>query len=241
MDEHARFEQFALTHVLGGLARGDSDLFRTHLRACDACRARVAELRGISSALDAAAREERRRVVQAVVEQSEGPASARRARDERGRSVRVALLVALLAVSAVLGFWNLHLRSSSATYLAVAEERAAILRDLAAGDAVPVADTVGTGARIAVSGPRIVLVLTDAGPLGSDERLVAWLQPAGSAAVDRLILAVGPRADVEVAVRMLREGAQRLVVTRETGLLSSSGPRGVTVLDVALPFAGPGT
>jgi anti-sigma factor RsiW len=231
MDPHARFERLALSHVLGGLPRDDSSEFRTHLRACELCRARIAELRGISSALDAAARDERRRSDEPGTGRREHPVSV----DPRRRSRVTGLLVALALAVASLGFWNLHLRTSSDAYFAIAEERAAILRDLAAGELLVAPAPATADARVAVNGGRVILVITDAGPLGSDERLVAWLLPVGSAAADRVVLAVGPRVDVEVAVRLVREAASELVVTRERGLLSSSGPRGAEVLRVRLP------
>jgi hypothetical protein len=232
MDTHARFEQLALSHVFGGLERADSDAFRDHLRACDACRARVAELRGISSALDAAARDERRRNLDRPPPRRERPEVEPEPRRPLNR-----LLTSLLVLVLVLGvgFWNLHLRTTSDAYFGIAEERGAILRDLATGTILedPTIDLLD--ARVAATSTRVILLLTDAGPLDSDERLVAWLLPMGSAVTDRIVLAVGPQPDAEVAVRLLREQAVELLVTRERGLLSSSGPRGVTLLRVDLP------
>jgi hypothetical protein len=236
MDLHARYEQLALSHVLGGLERGDANDFRTHLRGCGDCRARVAELRGISSTLDAAAREERRRAAEAPPERRDPPVTARRAGPGR-------LSVVLVAATVVLafGFWNLHLRTSADTYFAVAEERAAILRDLAVGDLLVDPSFAPIDARVAIAGPRVILVIADGGPLGSDERLVAWLEPIGSSTAEAVVLSVGPRSSTEVAYRMERGSATHLVVTRERGLLSSSGPRGAEVLRVRLPSATPGT
>jgi hypothetical protein len=237
MDRHARFEQLALSHVLGGLDRGDADDFRTHLRSCPDCRARVAELRGISSTLDAAAREERRRAVDAPPARRDHEPVERRDR----RPSRLVVLLVASALVAGFGFWNLHLRTSADAYLAAAEDRGAILRDLAAGTLVtdPSLDLVS--GRVAVAGPRIALVIADGGPLGSDERLVAWLEPLGSSTSEATILAVGPAATTDVAVRLERGAATHLVVTRERGLLSSSGPQGAELLRVALPSAPPGT
>jgi anti-sigma factor RsiW len=238
MDRHSRFEQLALSHVLGGIDRGDADDFRTHLRACPDCRARVAELRGISSSLDAAAREERRRAAEGGAPERRDPSPQSTVR--RGPSRTGVVLVALALVLGF-AFWNLHLRTSADAYLAAAEDRGAILRDLAIGTLVddPSLDLVA--ARVATSGTRIALVIADGGPLGSDERLVAWLTPIGSSTDEAVVLAVGPAASTEVAVRIQRGSATHLVVTRERGLLSSSGPRGAEVLRVALPSLIPGT
>lgn len=238
MERHARFEQLALAHVLGGLARGDADDFRTHLRTCADCRARVAELRGISSSLDAAAREERRRV-------AEGAVPERRAQDEQQRGAggpgRLAVVLVSLAVVLGFAFWNLHLRTSVDTYFRAAEERGAIIRDLATGTFAQDASLDAVSARVAVTGSRIALVVADGGPLGSDERLVAWLLPLGASTDEAVVLAVGPRSSTEVAVMLQRGEATGLVVTRERGLLSSSGPRGAEVLRVRLPSPVPGT
>ena len=138
-------------------------------------------------------------------------------------------------------FWNLHLRTSADSYLAAAEDRSAILRDLAVGTLVDDPSFGLISARAAVAGPRIVLVIADGGPLGSDERLVAWLTPLGSSTEEAVVLAVGPSPTTEIAVRIERGSASALVVTRERGLLSSSGPRGTEILRVPLPSVIPGT
>ena len=149
----------------------------------------------------------------------------------------------LASVVLVLGFafWNLHLRTSADAYLTVAEDRGAILRDLAVGTLIDDPSFGPVSARSAVTGTRVVLVIADGGPLGSDERLVAWLLPLGSSTEQTVVLAVGPSTTTEIAVRIERGAASTLVVTRERGLLSSSGPRGAEILRVPLPFAVPGT
>ncbi len=240
MDLHARYEQLALSHVLGGLEKLDAHDFRAHLRTCEHCRSRVAELRGISSTLDAAARDERRKVAEAPPQRRDRSSVPGDERVGRGRRSIGVVLVALVAVLAF-GFWNLHLRTSADAYFATAEEQAAILRDLAVGELVDDPTLGPVRARVAVAGPRIVLVIADGGPLGSDERLVAWLEPLGSSPTEAVVLSVGPRSATEVAFRLERGGATGLVVTRERGLLSSSGPRGTEVLRVRLPSHTPGT
>lgn len=237
MDQHARFEQLALSHVLGGLGRDDADDFRSHLRSCASCRARVAELRGISSSLDAAAREERRRSSDAPPERRDPAPQGPSPRRPGGLAV---LLIAGVLVAGF-AFWNLHLRTSVDAYRAVAEDRSAILQDLAVGTLVDAPDLAPVGARVAVAGARIVIVIADGGPLGSDERLVAWPLPLGTTTDDAVVLAIGPRATTDVALRLDRGTATGLVVTREQGLLSSSGPRGDEVFRVALPSQDPGT
>jgi len=236
MERHDRYAQLALSHVLGGLARGDADDFRSHLRGCEDCRARVAELRGISSTLDAAAREERKRAAEQPPERRDQPVTP----PPRGPGRLTVVLVAVTTVLAF-GFWNLHLRTSADTYFAVAEERAAVLRDLAVGTLLEDPSLDAVDARVAVTGTRVVVLIADGGRLGSDERLVAWLEPLGSSTAEAVVLSVGPRSSTEVAYRIERGSATHLVVTRERGLLSSSGPRGAEVLRVRLPSQTPGT
>lgn len=231
---HERFARDALAHVIGGLARPDSDEFRTHLRTCADCRARVAELRGISSSLDAAAREERRRAGTVVEAAQEDP--ARRPQvvaPAPARSRRLGLALALLALLGGVGFWNLHLRARAETYFAVADERGAILRDLASGTLIEDPTLRAVAARVAVTPMRVVVLLADAGPLASDERLVAWLLPAGAGESPR-VLAVGPVPGGELAVRLARGGATTLVVTRERGPVGFS-PTGTELVRVGLP------
>jgi hypothetical protein len=237
-DTHARYEQLALSHVLGGLARGDADDFRTHLQDCGPCRARVAELRGISSDLDAAAREERRRAAEHPPARREEPVAASAA--PRGPR-RLGVLLVAIALVAGFGFWNLHLRTTAESYFVAAEERGAILRDVGSGTLLEGVELEDYDARVAVTAQRLALIVADGGPLGSDERLVAWLLPIGSSVDEAVVLAVGPRPESEVAVRIERGAATELVVTRERGLLSSSGPRGVELFRLALPSTRPGT
>ena len=166
--------------------------------------------------------------------------SAPTERPSRGPG-RLSVVLMSLALIAGFAFWNLHLRTSADAYLAAADDRGAILRDLATGELVDDPSLAAVSARVAVTGSRIALVIADGGPLGSDERLVAWLSPIGSSTDEAVILAVGPDIATEVAVRIQLGSATHLIVTRERGLLSSSGPRGAEVLRIALPSRVPGT
>lgn len=235
---HARFERSALAHVLGGLARPDSDAFRAHLRTCADCRARVAELRGISSTLDAAAREERRRAATAVAAPPDVATARRPHADDAAvpRSRRVAMVALVTAVLVGVAFWNLHLRTQVTTYYEVASERGDILRDLAAGDLVEAPALTAAQARVAVTPTRVVLLLADVGPLAAGERLVAWLLPVGSTGEGPRVLASGPGDGGELAVRLPRGTAITLVVSRERGPIGA-GPAGPEVLRVGLPAA----
>lgn len=238
-EEHGRFEAMALSHVLGGLADGDATAFRGHLRDCPACRARVAELRALSSDLDAAERDERRR--RAAARRREGaPAGSPQAMEEPRTHRRAGRLAigALALASLPLAFWNLHLREASDAYFLVAEERATTIEALATGTIVEVVGPAGERGRIALDAARIAVVLVDVGPLGSDERLVAWRGPGDvgeGTAWEREVLAVGPEPDVGVSRVIVRDGAERFVVTRERGLLGAA-PSGTVIAEVVMPM-----
>jgi anti-sigma factor RsiW len=236
-DGHERFEALALSHVLGGLGSAEAADLRDHLRGCVACRARVAELREMSDELDAAARDERRRSAAARRRLPEAPeaadATAPVVARRWGRLVVTALAIACLPIA----FWNLHLRSASDAYFATAQERAATIEVLATGRTVEVAGPVGGRGRIAVDGARVAIVLVGAGPLGSDERIVAWLgrtdDDGGATVWTREVLAVGPIEELSVSALVARDGADRLVVSLERGLLGAE-PAGAAVVELEL-------
>lgn len=234
-EEHGRFEAMALSHVIGGLADGDATAFRDHLRDCSACRARVAELRALSSDLDAAERDERRRRAAARRREDVPAGSGEGTEGHRSRRRAGRLAVAAMALASLpLAFWNLHLRSASDAYFLVAEERATTIEALATGTIVEVVGPDGERGRIALDVARIAVVLVDVGPLGSDERLVAWLGAAevdGGTVWEREVLAVGPELEVGVSRVVARGGAERFVVSREQGLLGAA-PGGTVIAEV---------
>lgn len=243
-EDHERFEALALSHVLGGLPDGDASDLRDHLRACPACRARVAELRELSSDLDAAERDERRRRAAARRRREDakgtapdgGPLGAGDGGVGRPSRLRRAVLVVLALATLPLVFWNLHLRSAADAYFATAEERAATLEAFATGRTVEVAGPAGERGRIAIDAARVAIVLVGVGPLGSDERLVAWLEgPGGDGmpAFERHVLAIGPVPEVGVSTLLARGSAERLVLSRERGLLGDA-PVGAAIVDEPL-------
>lgn len=256
VDGHERFEALALGHALGGLDAAEAGALRTHLRACVACRARVAELRDLASDLDAAARDERRRGIASrrrptAASEPESDEDRPHVARRRGRM----LVVVLAAASLPLAFWNLHLRSAAATYFGAAEDRGAVIELVAGPASVAVGGLGAMTGRIAVDAARVAVVLLDVGPLDSDERLVAWLAVPGAAQADaagadapapgsevawvRHVLAVGPATEVAVSTLIDRGVAVRLRVTRERGLLGAA-PSGATLVDVDLAMLADG-
>ena len=221
--EHGRYEQLAVGHVLGGLPVGDAADFRTHLLGCRDCRSRVAELRGIASDLEAAERDERSRgqvqtetEVTRRLERTEADASSSRL------TIRHVTLATIVVVVFAMGmaFWNLHLRTTSATAVNVAVARGDTLGVLAAGQAIDVDLADGVTGLVVTDGDRIAMALSGVEPLAVGEQLIAWfLDPPRDPT--RLTLArFGQTFDNgAVSATLQAHDASELVITRERGEL----------------------
>jgi hypothetical protein len=224
-DDHERFEALAVAHVVGGLGRGDAGTFRQHLRTCADCRSRILELRSIADELSAVARDARRR--------PEGPVPGRRVRtgpDEDATIPRLpwsrtAMIVVLALTVVGLAFWNLHLREAAAAYFAEADERGRVLEVLARGEAIDLTVIADARGRAARDGDTVAIVVPGLGPLTADERLVLWTaaptQGEDQTPWRATLLAVGPAARVDVVELVRLEGATRIVVTVERGVVPS--------------------
>lgn len=221
-DQHERFAAMAVGHVLGGLPANDADRFRVHLRDCPSCRERVAELRGIAADLAAAERDERSRsLVRTEVPQRidddepvELPPDGARI-----RSGHVALLAALVvAVVALLGYWNLHLRAVGDSAGAVADQQQAALTVLTNGIPLEVEVADGLAAVAATDGEQVAVSLDGLPDLDADELLVWWLQ-GGERTSPEVVLFVRPDqvGDGPIAASRAIDGAAELVITRERG------------------------
>ena len=236
-DQHEQYEQLAVGHVLGGLSAADAANFRSHLLGCRNCRSKVAELRGIEAELADAEREERSR--ERV--RTELP---RRAEDQptheppRSRvTVRHVTLAAVLviALAGAMAFWNFHLRTVAASYLAVAESQADTLEGLATGVALELELADDVAAAATTDGERVYLALEGVADLADGEYLVAWLVelPEEDGAQARPLAGPGqPDGDV-IATSLETDGARRLVVTRESDT-SVERPTGTPVLETQL-------
>lgn len=219
-DEHERFEALAVGHVLGGLDPREAADFRTHLLGCRDCRTRVAELRDIAADLAAAERDERARsrvrteVVRRADDEEAGDEPVSGPRVTVRHVTVAAVLVVVLA--ALMGFWNLHLRSASATYAAVAEQRGETLLDLATGVVVDDAFVApGASGIVVIDGEDVAFSLAGLSRLAPGERLVAWLTGGEDGPVPALL--VRHVEDGLVAASVEVEDATELVVTRERG------------------------
>jgi anti-sigma-K factor RskA len=229
--EHERYEQLAVGHVLGGLDAADAAEFRTHLLGCRDCRLRVAELRDIAADLAAAERDER---AQAQVRTE----VARRVEDDEEladptpqrigvRHVTIATVV-VVVLAAAMAFWNLHLRTASATYAHVAEYRGDTLRELATGIPVEVDLADGVDGLVVVDGDDIAFTLDGLPALLDDERLVVWLIGTDEGSVPALRIHAFQLGSGVLAGHLADRGAAELVITRQHGAATDE-PAGETV------------
>ncbi len=217
-DHHDRYEQLAVSHVLGGLDASDAAAFRSHLLGCRGCRARVAELRGIAADLEVAEREERaKRPVRTEARPQEPHAVA-----ERGsagitvRHVTIATIVVILFASAM-GFWNLHLRTTTTGYLAAVEAQGDVLEGLARGVAIEPELGDGVTGLVSTDGDQVWVTLAGISPLDDDERLTAWLLGGDDGPRRQVLGASGGLAGGAVAFGLETQGARELVITRGPG------------------------
>lgn len=240
-DEHERYEQLAVGHVLGGLGAGDAAVFRSHLLGCRHCRGRVAELREIAADLAAAERDERAqaRVRTAAPRRADldEPDPPPRAGGTRNLTALVVLAAALVGA---LAFWNLHLRTTASSYAGVADARGDTLRGLVSGVAVEAEVEAAAAARVVADGDEVAFSLADLEPLAADELLVVWLEdtPEGTEAV--LVVRADQVDDDAVAATVAQRDAAELVVARETVGELGSAPSDDEVLraDLDAPLGG---
>lgn len=235
-DEHERFEELAVGHVLGGLEAADAARFRSHLIGCRACRSRVAELRSIAADLVAAERDElASTAVRTEVADQDDDASPQPAPPPQRLTIRhVTLAVVVVALlGTAMAFWNLHLRTVAAGYLEVAEARGETLRELATGVAVPIDTAEGIDATVVLDGQQVAFTLAGLPVLDDGDVLVAWLLDADDGA-EAVLYAPAARVDDDAISGHVEDGgASRLVISVERGA-PGEGPSGVELLSAVL-------
>jgi len=234
-EAHTRFEELAVGHVLGGLSPGQAAEFRRHLNDCEGCRSRVAELHGIADELAAAEREERERVAARPPEPGDAGLARGAPTGRIGVPQVTAAVLAVLALTVGLAFWNLHLRTTTTTLRGVAEAQGDALARLASGAALQPVLAPGVSGQAVTDGSTVTLTLAGLEPLADDERLVAWFdggQDPGRTP-PRVLAGPGELRDGTVAASLEVVDATELRVTRELGT-SQRSPAGEQVLEVTL-------
>lgn len=236
-DDHDRYDELAVGHVLGGLDASDAARFRSHLVSCRACRARVAELRSIADDLVAAEREEldlaavRTEVARREHDDAEvvPPPPAQRLTI---RHVTIAVVI-VAVLGAAMAVWNLNLRAVAGGYRDAATARGETLEELATG--VPVVADLADGleATVVVDGDDVAFTLVGIPPMEPDDVLVAWLVDADDAA-EAVLVAPAAQVDGDASAgRTEDRGASVLVISLERGA-PGQRPSGVELLRAEL-------
>lgn len=247
MDDHARFEELAVGHVLGGLPNEDAADFRGHLISCRECRLRVAELRDIAADLAAAERDEQQRArtkldtargVEDRARDDERVASSGSTRLPAPRRVALVTLGLLVALT-VVALWSFHLRTVNAELLAVSGRQEQVMEVFAAGTTVAGLFPAETRGRIAVTSELVAVTLIDVPTPEADQRLVLWLQRGADAVA--VMERRAPDPDGRLAVAVPRGGADRVVLTLEPWPADGgrTAPSGDVLVDGRLGPAGP--
>jgi hypothetical protein len=237
-DEHRHYQQLAVGHVLGGLAAGEAADFRSHLAGCRDCRARVAELRGIASDLERAERDERARtLVRTEVPRRGDPEHEEDAprKQRQGRIGVPHVTVAVIVVALMAGgmaFWNLHLRTTNAVVMSVAEQHARAMEVLASGIAVEVDADHPVRGLAAVDGDHVAVALSGVQPPGEGSRVVAWLV-GQDGPVPAAEMRPGQLDDGLLALLLETDDARQLRLTVERGELADR-PEGPSLAEVDL-------
>jgi hypothetical protein len=234
VDEHERYEELAVGHVLGGLAAPDAADFRSHLLGCRDCRLRVAELRDIAADLAAAEREERAEarvrteVAERTAESADPPPSPPRV---PSRTLGLAIALAVIVVGA-LAFWNLHLRTQVAATTLLVERQETALAELAAGVSVAVEVVTPASGLVVVDDEQVAFSFVDLPALTGTERYVVWL--AGTDDDEEGPILIARPGDRRVAGAVEQRGAEGLRITVEEGPTAGDTPAGREVASADL-------
>jgi hypothetical protein len=234
VDEHERYEELAVGHVLGGLAAPDAADFRSHLLGCRDCRLRVAELRDIAADLAAAEREERAEarvrteVAERTAEPADPPPSPSRV---PSRTLGLAIALAVIVVGA-LAFWNLHLRTQVAATTLLVERQETALAELATGVSVGVDVVAPASGLVVVDDEQVAFSFVDLPALTGTERYVVWLEGTDDDEEGPILIA--RPGDRRVAGAVEQRGAEGLRITVEEGPTAGNTPAGREVASADL-------
>ena len=229
----AHWDELALGHVLGGLSSGDGSRFRRHLVGCELCRGRVAELRGVASAMADAEREE----LASARDVLDGEVSMRPGRPvvpPQWKVLATSVVVVLTVV--LLSGWVAQLRTENAELRWVTDVQERALATLGTGDVLTLRGDVGPVGAIAVTSDRVAFTLTRVPEVAAGRQLVVWLDVDGD---PRPVAAytAGTIEDGWLASAVAVVGATRMRVTDE-GLPLPAEPGTDAILDVDLMSAG---
>lgn len=233
-DAHRRFEDMAVTHVLGGLNSNDGRMFRSHLVDCHQCRARVGELRAIAHDLADVERHERRSSERRIVDTKPVEIDVDDA-EETGtgpsRRLFVGVVVGLLLLIALLS-WNFVLRSNTSRLAGQTIRLENAAAGVAFGQAWTVSPAEGDGSArgaVASTGSGVALMLQGA----EDTRHRLSFEARDGEQVGETRVLTPSDGRWLGTISEVPPTATRLVITRTDA--STQDPAGVMVLEAAAP------
>lgn len=233
-DAHRRFEDMAVTHVLGGLNSNDGRMFRSHLVDCHQCRARVGELRAIAHDLADVERHERRSSERRSVDTKPVEIDVDETDDVDGAPSRRMFLLAIGGLLLLIGLlsWNFVLRSNNSRLAGQTDRLEAAAAGVAFGQEWEVTyPDRGTSARGAVASSENGLSLLLEGAEDTRHRL--YFNDAGGQQVGETRVLTPEEGRWLGTISDVPATATRLMITRTNA--STQDPAGVVVLDAAAP------
>ena len=200
----AHWDELALGHVLGGLSSGDGSRFRRHLVGCELCRGRVAELRGVASAMADAEREE----LASARDVLDGEVSMRPGRPvvpPQWKVLATSVVVVLTVV--LLSGWVAQLRTENAELRRVTDVQERALATLGTGDVLTglCAGLLAQGLPAFEAAALAAFLHGEAG-----DRLAERTGPVGALAGDLL-------AEIPAACEALRQATAEALDAPESG------------------------
>lgn len=233
-DAHRRFEDMAVTHVLGGLNSNDGRMFRSHLVDCHQCRARVGELRAIAHDLADVERHERRSSERRSVETKPVEIDVDDVGEGESPPSRRLFVVAIGGLLLLIGMlsWNFVLRNNNNRLAGQSARLESAAAGVAFGQQWEVSyPDAGSSARGAVASTEdgVALLLQNA----EDTRHQLSFEARGGDQVGETRVFTPSDGRWLGTIADVPEEAERLVITRSSA--STQDPAGVMVLDADAP------
>lgn len=229
-ENHRRFEEMAVAHVLGGLDDTDGQAFRSHLVDCGDCRARVGELRALAHDLADVERDERRLREAKTIETKKRAGDTPEEPAEPGPRARWVPILVILAILS-LAAWNFTLRGNIAQLEASLDASMAAASVMEFGDEASVLHVArGVRGQVKADGEALVLLVDGV----EDERLHGLYVRGenGDVLYRRAVSATSGRLYVMVP---RPDGAETVLLTLPQSGPPASEPSGLTLFEAQLP------
>lgn len=228
--EHERYERLVVGHVLGDLDAPDAGRFSEHLMACAHCRSRVAELRRIETELSEIERDAVLDLSGDLDDDLDAVAPGPIAGNRIGvRHVTIAAIVVVL-LAAVMGFWNLHLRTNLSVMATAAEQRGEVLDGFATSQLVDTTTSADVAALVAHDTETLAVTVVPSTSMPEGEYFVLWLTEADGTVLEAHLLAQA-LDDETFSLRVDDPGADALTISRESGVPALQEPSDAVVVE----------